>query len=152
VFLPGCSTLIKKKYITVREETVSCYNTAVFFFYLFFKFFFTVLGFELKARQMLYHLSYTPNPFGFVIFQIGSNIFAWGWSQTMILLPTPPAQLGLAQVRDTDFGAYPKPHSSGKRCGRKHRLQPRHISALLVPLMPALKLTGKKKGALHNTA
>jgi hypothetical protein len=40
------------------------------------------------ARQVLYYLSHTFIPFLLLdIFQVESSVFAWDWSQTVILLP-----------------------------------------------------------------
>jgi hypothetical protein len=47
------------------------------------------------VKQVLYHLSHTPDLFALVIFQIGSFNICPGWLQTVILLPIPSAHLEL---------------------------------------------------------
>jgi hypothetical protein len=59
------------------------------------------------ARQAFYHLSHLWPFFALVIFQIGSQVFAWGWSWTTILLPTASPIVGITgtgcHVRLTDW-------------------------------------------------
>jgi hypothetical protein len=47
------------------------------------------------AGQVPYHSSHTSLPFLLFILQVVSCIFAWGWPQTMILLPTASCVAGI---------------------------------------------------------
>jgi hypothetical protein len=58
---------------------------------------FMVPGIELGltfAREVLYHLSYTPSPFALKCSDRVSDQLCSGWSQTMILLPLPLELVG----------------------------------------------------------
>jgi hypothetical protein len=84
IFICICFLLLLNK--PLWGYVYSCIRNRHTFFFLFL----AVLGFELRN---LYLLGHAPSPLWlelfWVIFQLGSGVFAWVWSQPSILLLTP---------------------------------------------------------------